>query len=125
MPLQIGDYQFDPGVRLVPCIYLTHRREDLYPDPDKFKPERFLEQQFSPYEYLPSGGGNRRCIGLAFAQFEMKLVLATLLSRWQLNLASPRFVRPVRRGVTIAPSNGVQIVVTGRRDVRLKQLNRQ
>lgn len=109
----------------MPCIYLTHRREDLYPDPDKFKPERFLEQQFSPYEYLPFGGGNRRCIGFAFAQFEMKLVLATLLSRWQLNLASPRFVRPVRRGVTIAPSNGVQIVVTGRRDVRLKQLNRE
>lgn len=125
LPLQIGDYQFEPGVRLVPCIYLTHRREDLYPDSDKFKPERFLEQQFSPYEYLPFGGGNRRCIGFAFAQFEMKLVLATLLSRWQLNLASPRFVRPVRRGVTIAPSNGVQIVVTGRRDVRLKQLNRE
>lgn len=75
-PLQIMGYQFDTGTMLAPCVYLTHQREDIYPEPKRFKPERFLERQFSPYEYLPFGGGNRRCIGMAFALFEMKLVLA-------------------------------------------------
>jgi len=73
-PLQLMGYQLEPGTTVVGCIYLTHRRTDLYPQPDLFKPERFLERQFSPYEYLPFGGGSRRCIGMAFAQFEMKVV---------------------------------------------------
>lgn len=80
-----------------------------------FKPERFLERQFSPYEYLPFGGGSRRCIGLALAQFEMKLVLATILSRYQLALADQRPVRPQRRGVTLAPAGGVKMMVKGHR----------
>ncbi len=70
-PLQVMGYEFEPGTMLAPCIYLTHRREDLYPQAEQFKPERFLERQFSPYEYLPFGGGNRRCIGAAFALFEL------------------------------------------------------
>ncbi len=114
-PLQIMGYQFEPGTFLSPCIYLTHHREDLYPEPKQFKPERFLERQFSPYEYLPFGGGNRRCIGMAFAQFEMKLVLATILSQWQLALADSKPVKPVRRGLLMAPSDGVRMVVKGKR----------
>jgi cytochrome P450 len=74
-PLQLMGYQFEADTFLSPCIYLTHHREDLYPEPKRFKPERFLERQFSPYEYLPFGGSTRRCIGMAFALFEMKLVL--------------------------------------------------
>ena len=114
-PLEIMGYQFEPGTFLAPCIYLTHHREDLYPQPKQFKPERFLERQFSPYEYLPFGGGNRRCIGMAFAQFEMKLVLATVLSRWELALADSKPVKPVRRGLLMAPSEGVRMVVKGKR----------
>jgi unspecific monooxygenase len=114
-PLQIMGYQFEPGTILSPCIYLTHHREDLYPEPKQFKPERFLERQFTPYEYLPFGGGNRTCIGMAFAQFEMRLVLATLLSRWQIELAESEPVEPVRKGVLLAPSKGVRIVAKGRR----------
>ena len=113
--LQIGDYQFEPGTILSASIYLTHHREDLYPEPKQFKPERFLERQFSPYEYLPFGGGNRRCLGYAFAEFEMKLVLTNILSRWQLQLADSKPVKPVRTGLLIAPSEGVRMVVKGKR----------
>ncbi|NER03924.1 MAG: cytochrome P450 [Okeania sp. SIO3C4] len=114
-PLEIMGYQFQPGTFLSPCIYLTHHREDLYPQPKQFKPERFLERQFSPYEYLPFGGGNRRCIGQAFALFEMKLVLATILSSWELALADEKPVKAVRRGFLMAPANGVRMVVKGKR----------
>lgn len=103
-PFQFLGYDLQPGTLLAPCIYLTHHREDLYPEPKQFKPERFLERQYSQYEYFPFGGGNRRCIGMAFAMFEMKLVLATVLSRYNLALVNNHRVRPTRRGVTIAPS---------------------
>ncbi|MBW4650691.1 MAG: cytochrome P450 [Kastovskya adunca ATA6-11-RM4] len=115
VPIEIMGYLFEPETMLAPCIYLTHQREDIYPEPQQFKPERFLERQFSPYEYLPFGGGNRRCIGFALALFEMKLVLATVLSRYQLALVDKRPVQPVRRGVTIAPQGGVQMVITSKR----------
>lgn len=114
-PLKIAGYQFEPGTILAPCIYLTHHREDLYPEPKQFKPERFLERQFSPYEYLPFGGGNRRCIGMAFAQFEMKLILVTVLSRWQLELTNSKPMLPVRRGLLLAPPDNFQMVTKGLR----------
>jgi cytochrome P450 len=109
-PIQLMGYEFDKGTVLFPCIYLTHHRPELYPEPKRFKPERFLERQFSPYEYFPFGGGNRRCIGIAFAQFEMKLVVATILSRFQLALAHKLPVKPVARGFVITPSGGVPMV---------------
>jgi cytochrome P450 len=111
-PLQVMGYQFEPGTVLVPSIYLTHHREDIYPEPKRFRPERFLEKQFSPYEYLPFGGGNRRCLGMAFAQFEMKLVLAAIVSRFQLTLTNGRPIRPVRRGLTVAPPCNMRLVVS-------------
>jgi unspecific monooxygenase len=117
-PLELMGYEFEPDVMLAPCIYLIHRREDLYPEPTQFKPERFLERQFSPYEYFPFGGGSRRCIGAAFALYEMKLALAYILSHYQLALAEPRPVRATRRGVTMAPAGGVKMVLKGRRQRR-------
>ncbi|MEW6495057.1 MAG: cytochrome P450 [Cyanobacteriota bacterium] len=113
-PMEIMGHQFDADTTMFPCIYLTHRREDLYPEPNQFKPERFIDRQFSPYEYLPFGGGNRRCIGFALAQLEMKLVLAKILSRYQLALTDSKLVKPIRRGFTIAPAGGVKMVVKGR-----------
>ncbi|MGD1910266.1 MAG: cytochrome P450 [Rivularia sp. (in: cyanobacteria)] len=113
-PLEIMGYHLEPGTILSASIYLTHHREDLYPEPKQFKPERFLERQFSPYEYLPFGGGNRRCLGYAFALFEMKLVLVNILSRWQLELADSKPVKPVRRGLLMSPSD-VKMVVKGKR----------
>jgi unspecific monooxygenase len=110
-PLEITGYQFQPGTLLIPNIYLTHHREDLYPNPKQFKPERFLSGQFAPYEFMPFGGGNRRCIGMAFAMYEMKLVLATVLSRWQMELADNKPVVPVRKGALLGPAKGVPMVV--------------
>lgn len=114
-PLQMMDYQFEPGTRLVPCIYLTHHREDIYPEPKRFKPERFLERKFSPHEYLPFGGSNRVCLGMAFALFEMKLVLATIVREKQLALVDNGPIKPIRRVGTVTPSGGVGMVVTDSR----------
>ncbi|HEY9638357.1 MAG TPA: cytochrome P450 [Coleofasciculaceae cyanobacterium] len=122
-PVKLMDYELEPDTVLMGCIYLTHHREDLYPEAKQFKPERFLERQFSAYEYLPFGGGSRRCIGMALAQFEMKLVLATILSSYQLALAEQRPVRAKRRGVTLAPVGGVKMVVkSATTQVRSRQL---
>ena len=114
LPITIMGQTYPTGTALTPCIYLTHHREDLYPEPKKFKPERFLERQYSSYEFLPFGGGNRRCIGAAFAMFEMKIVLATILRRYSLALAEKQEVKPLRRGLTLAPAGGVKMVMTGK-----------
>lgn len=110
-PLSLAGYHFDAGTILIPCIYLAHRRSEVFSESKQFKPERFCQQKFSPYEYLPFGGGSRGCIGMAFSMFEMKLVLSTILSRFQLALEDRRPVRPVRRGITIVPSGGVSVTI--------------
>ncbi|PZO43414.1 MAG: cytochrome P450 [Pseudanabaena frigida] len=102
-------YKLEPNTILSGCIYLLHHREDLYPDAEQFRPERFLERQFSPYEFMPFGGGARRCVGEALAQFEMKIVLATILSRYELALCDRHPVKPQRRGVTLAPAGGIKM----------------
>jgi cytochrome P450 family 110 len=102
--LELSGFALEPGTIVVGCIYLAHHREDVFPDPDEFRPERFLERRYSPFEYLPFGGGVRRCIGMAFAQFEMKLVLAGILSDFELSLTEADAVQPVRRGLTSGPS---------------------
>ncbi len=115
-PVKLLGHSLEPGTSVVGCMYLLHQREDLYPQPKQFKPERFLEHQFSPYEFMPFGGGVRRCVGEALAVFEMKLVLATLMSRYQFALADNNQPEvPKRRGVTLAPARGVKMVITGRR----------
>jgi cytochrome P450 len=110
--IEIMGYKLPKGTLIIPSIYLAHHRPEVYPQPNLFKPERFLERQFSPYEYLPFGGGNRRCIGLAFAQYEMKIALATILSQFQVSLVKKRSVRPVRRGLTLAAPAGIRMVAT-------------
>jgi cytochrome P450 family 110 len=109
--VSLQGYDIAPGMAVMGCMYLTHQRPDLYPEPDMFKPERFLERQFSPYEYVPFGGGSRRCIGLALAQMELKLVLVEILTNCELQLTDKLPIKPVRRGVTLAPQTGVNIQV--------------
>ena len=113
-PVTLKGYDLEPGTIVAGCIYLTHHREDIYPDPHLFKPERFLERQFSPYEYLPFGGGSRRCIGMALAQLELKLILVELLTHCQLELTGELPVIPVRRGVTLGPKGGIEAKVVSR-----------
>lgn len=67
--------------------YLTHHRPDVWPDPERFDPDRFVGRRMDPYAFLPFGGGTRRCLGAAFASFEMKIVLGTVLARARLRLA--------------------------------------
>ena len=114
-PMSLMGHEIPAGSALHCCIYLTHHRPDIYPHPQQFKPERFIEGQFSPHEFLPFGGGNRRCIGAALAMFEMKLVLATILSRYQLTLTTDKPVKPVRSSITLVPSGGVQMTMQGQR----------
>ncbi|WP_019498127.1 cytochrome P450 [Pseudanabaena sp. PCC 6802] len=115
-PVEMMGYQLEPGTVTMGCMYLTHQREDLYPNHTQFRPERFLERQYSPYEFIPFGSGTRRCIGEALAMFEMKLVLATVLSRYQLKLLDSHPEVPRRRGVTLAPARGVRMAMQGRRE---------
>lgn len=114
-PMDLLGYPLEVGTDLMGCIYLLHHREDLYPDSYQFKPERFLERQFSPYEFLPFGGGKRRCIGAALAAYEMKLVLATVLSGYDLKLAEKGPVKPQRRGITLSPAGGIKMLKVGDR----------
>lgn len=115
LPIKIAGYFCDAQTTLMPSIYLVHYREDLYPSARQFKPERFLERQYSASEYFPFGGRSRRCLGYALAQLEMKLVLATILSKYQLALAADKPVKLQRRGFTLAPADGVRMVMTGKR----------
>jgi cytochrome P450 len=110
----LGDREFPGGTLVAPSIYLVHRRPSLYAEPRRFRPERFVGFKPASWEWLPFGGGLRRCIGAAFAIYEMKMVLAALLPRLRMRLATEQ-VTAVRRGVTIMPSHGLRVVVTGRR----------
>lgn len=123
-PMKIGGYNFDTEIVLMPSIYLVHYREDLYPQPQEFKPERFLERQYSPSEYIPFGGGNRRCLGYALALLEMKLVIGTILSHYQLALVENKPVKIQRRGVTLAPAGGIPLVLQSKRNPQQLSINK-
>lgn len=111
-PMELGGYELAPPTAVAASIMGVHLREDLYPEPRAFRPERFLERKFGPHEFLPFGGGHRRCIGAAFAGFEMQVVLGTVLREYAVALQNPTAPRPVRRTVTMAPHDGVPAVIT-------------
>jgi cytochrome P450 len=113
-PTTIGGRDLPAGVVAAPSMYLTHRRADLWDAPAEFRPERFLGKRPSPYEFFPFGGGNRACLGAAFATFEMKIVLARMLARLELRAVPGYRARIVRRGVAFAPSEGMPVVVERR-----------
>ena len=113
-PMKIGPWELPAGVAVLPCIYLTQHRPDLWPEPERFEPERFVGKRLSPYEYFPFGGGARRCLGMAFATYEMKIVLAEILRRVKLRAATRYVLRMKRRGVTLAPADGVPVVIESR-----------
>jgi cytochrome P450 family 110 len=108
---QLGEYTLPEGASIMPCLYLTHRDPDVWHDPDKFIPERFLNTSETPYTYLPFGSGIRRCIGTAFAQYEMKIIIAQILLDTELVLQEGYVPKLERKGVVIAPSNGLPITI--------------
>lgn len=113
-PMAVAGHELPAHTIVGPCIYLTHRRPDIWTDPERFDPERFLVRKPGPYEFFPFGGGVRHCLGAAFAMYEMKIVLAEMLTRVELRAAPGYTVRVVRRGLTFAPSGGMPVVVDRR-----------
>ena len=114
-PLHIAGHDLPAGVNVAPCVYLVHRREDVYPEARAFRPERFLEQPAGTYTWIPFGGGVRRCLGASFALFEMATVLRAVVSTADLRPAQPAPERMVRRAVTFVPAGGASVVVIPRR----------
>ncbi|MCS6901598.1 MAG: cytochrome P450 [Myxococcales bacterium] len=113
-PLQLGPYEVPVGQMVAPSIYLVHHNPALYPDPERFDPDRYRTFRPSAWEFIPFGGGFRRCIGAAFAIFEMKMVLAMIFRRLRLQLAPGYTPRSTRRAVTITPTEGLPVVVRSR-----------
>ncbi|HLL05471.1 MAG TPA: cytochrome P450 [Myxococcaceae bacterium] len=117
-PLSLGGYELPEGVSVSPCAHLIHRRPELFPEPERFRPERFLERRFSPFEHLPFGGGGNRCPGASFAKAEMKLVLFHLLRRWEL-APTYRGEIPARvRGLVMVPSRRISMRILERPAVK-------
>ena len=113
-PFSLQGYDLPPGAAVFPAISTAHLNPAVYQDPLSFRPERFLERKYTPFEYLPFGGGGRRCIGAAFGLYEMKIVLGSILARHRLFLAENQPVRPVTRTFTHAPKGGVKMIYQGR-----------
>jgi cytochrome P450 len=112
-PMEIGGYELPAGVGVAPCIYLMHRRPEIYPDPEAFRPERFLERPAGTYTWIPFGGGVRRCLGASFAQFEMATVLRVLAARRaHLAPAEPAPERIARRSITLVPEHDGRVLVS-------------
>jgi cytochrome P450 len=109
--LTLQGFDLPPGIAVGISILLAHRRADLYPDPERFRPERFLERSYTPFEYLPFGGGARRCLGAAFALYEMKLVLAAILRKYELRPASHAPVRVAVRNTTVGPRGEIELLL--------------
>ena len=112
-PLDVCGHTVPAGAAVAAAIGLAHFRESAYPEPLQFKPERFLGRQFSPFEFLPYGGGARRCLGAALAGYEIRLVLGTLLRRWRLRAASSKVDVGKVRLVNAGPSHGGRMIVEG------------
>ncbi|MFZ9738181.1 MAG: cytochrome P450 [Prochlorotrichaceae cyanobacterium] len=122
VPTTLMGHDLYPGDFILGSMFLIHQREDLYPQPLVFRPERFLEQQFSAYEFIPFGAGVRRCVGSALALYEMKLALASIFQHWDLSLETSKELKPQRRGITLAPNGEVRLRKVARRSPSEKSL---
>jgi cytochrome P450 len=110
-PMTIGGMRLPAGVTVAPSIYLMHRRPDIYPDPKRFQPERFLEQRAGTYTWIPFGGGVRRCLGAAFAEYEMRVVLGALFDSCTVRPIKTRPEPVRRRGLAQAPGRKATVML--------------
>lgn len=113
-PMSVAGRTYPANTVLTPSIYLTQRNPRLWPDPERFEPERFLNQKISPYEYFPFGGGSRRCLGMSFSLYQMRIVLAEIFSSASLSLLPGYVGRRIRRGLTFTLPKGLPVVMTAR-----------
>jgi len=117
-PITVAGWDIPEGAFLTPCIHLAHRRAESWPEPNRFRPERFLGAKIDPYAWFPFGGGIRRCLGMAFALYEMKIVVGVTLLAARLRLAGDAPPKVVRRSVTLAPAGGTRVILDERRTRR-------
>ncbi|HEU5063224.1 MAG TPA: cytochrome P450 [Solirubrobacterales bacterium] len=110
-PATVGGYELDAGTFVLPAIAALHYREDVFPDPYEFRPERFLEGKADNYAWIPFGGGVRRCIGAAFAEYEMRTILREFVERAELRPADPKPERVRVRNITLTPAKGARVVL--------------
>jgi cytochrome P450 len=120
--LETENLHLPAGTDVTPAIWLTHTRADVYPEPFAFRPERFLDDGPDTYAWIPFGGGIRRCIGAAFAEFEMRIALREVLTRCELHKASPAPEKIGRRNITLSPRAGTPVVVTARHPAGEREL---
>jgi cytochrome P450 len=113
-PMEIGGRLLPAGVSVAPSIHLVHRRPDVYPEPGRFRPERFIERPAGTYTWIPFGGGVRRCLGGAFAEFEMSVVLRELVAQRSLRPAGAEPEHSVRSTITNVPSRGAEVIAASR-----------
>lgn len=112
--LEVDGFELEAGANLAPSIWMAHTRADSFPEPFAFTPERFLDDPPETYSWIPFGGGVRRCLGAAFAEFEMRVVLTEVLNRCDLRPADPRAQRIGRRNITLSPKGGTPVVLASR-----------
>lgn len=110
-PLELNGYRFPAGMRLAPNIYLTHRNPNVYPEPERFRPERFLEHAADTYSWIPFGGGIRRCLGASFALYELKIVIPTIIRNVTLRAVGDRPEPIRRRAITFVPARDAMVRV--------------
>ncbi len=114
-PWQLGEYVVPPDTPVAVSIVALHHREDVYPDPHRFHPERFLDRKPGTYSWVPFGGGIRRCLGGALAMAEQNIVLRSVARRTDM-VAADRAPEPARqRNVTMIPREGGRVVVKSKR----------
>ncbi len=113
-PMRLGDYTIPAGAIVAPCVFLMHRRADIYEHPRSFMPERFLEKGAGTYTWIPFGGGVRRCVAASFAQLEMKRVMATVLEEVELSAVDSDSESAARSSVSFVPDSGARVVARRR-----------
>jgi cytochrome P450 family 135 len=109
--VEIGGYEIPAGTSVAPCIYLVHANPEVYPDPGRFLPERFVDNPPGTYTWIPFGGGVRRCLGASFAQFEMAVVLEELVRRHRIRPSRPAPERVFRRAITETPRRDAEVIL--------------
>lgn len=110
-PLTVLGYELPAGMLFGIGAFMAHMRPEVYPEPESFRPDRFLNRTYSPFEFLPFGGGARRCLGAGFAMYEMKIVLAALLTNYRFRCLETRPVPPVMRAATVGPRGGIRMMM--------------
>lgn len=115
-PLELSGNRLQPGDWVGVSIMAIHHNPGLYPDPNQFSPERFIGHSYSPFEFLPFGGGHRRCLGSGLSDYEMRIALAEIVTHWEFEPSAVE--REIRHDIAMGPKDGVRLHIMGRRNLK-------